>query len=614
MASITRFFYDWNVDYNGFIWPGNIIKGTTRPYVAEDFTDNDNINNVDETALDIIFNEGVSVPGSSGDNLLHEDTYLRMQHFDAAYKNYETQKLFWLVYPGIYDMDQLNYLDGIKTGSWLSEDAKRKSNSKQKIYIYDVGQKQIIGVNRTNNEIADYAACNLENLRYSANAGWFFSINGKAYSLFSFSLNAFLADCADIGSLAVWSDKDALMMLLPNNNPSTLNFEWTTIYYNRPDLTQPYAANEDWTAVGLHDDEVVAMFATVPEADHINLYTAGADGVVTSVNYYKFRQKIGTHEVWVRNVGDLWPASSNGTVDDVLDAALADETKTWMTPTEFYNKQSTTTADIKTGDSGYAKAASADDEKQTIPIWFWVNTLANWCTFKHGERHCTKLCVWNGRNGWDSLDDILRPLSESQTVMGRYYYDITRFILGTKIFSKIYYNGCKYQYKSVKLPYDSRFSQYDETDFQCIKIGRVRLDDKGTQRYPFTTGIPPIMRLPSGELTLIYYLVLPGMTKKNEVIYQDQIDFINSVCQAYFGKGDEKTIYDDWKRFYRLKDTVEETAASIVTDDVSSLVDANEINTIHEDAALLNVTMSIPRQYPETISVESAGYVEDWRQ
>ena len=70
--------------------------------------------------------------------------------------------------------------------------------------------------------------------------------------------------------------------------------------------------------------------------------------------------------------------------------------------------------------------------------------------------------------------------------MQTYFYDITRFIRGTIISARTYYNKSKYQYKCIKLPYDSKFSQYDENNFQCIKIGRVHLNDKGTQRYPFT--------------------------------------------------------------------------------------------------------------------------------
>lgn len=613
MASISRFFYDWNVDFNGFIWPGNIFKDTKRAYVRSDYTDNDNINDVDEADLDIVFNAGTSVTGSSGDNMLHEDTYLMMQHFEAGYESYANNKKFWLVYPGVrtYDSFTNKYVDIIKTGAWLSAGAQ---NGTQRIYIYDVGQKQIVGIDKTENVQAGNANCHLGNLRHTDEDGWYFLIAGKKYSLYSHSLDAFI-DAVDIGSLAVWSDQYELMMLLPNSSGLGKKFEWTNVFYDMPDLTRPYDETENWRKVSRHENEIVALFATVPEADHINIYTTNSSGLVTSTDYYKSKQLISTFNVWTRNISNAQSVSSSGTVDDILDEALFDATKAWMTPTEFYNKQSTSTNGIKTGAAGYAKANdTGSGDKLTIPVWFWVNTLANWCTFKHGERHCTKLCVWNGRNGWDALEDIMRPLSEARTVLSRYYYDITRFTRGTKIFSKLYYNGSRYQYKSIKLPYDSKFSQYDETSFQCIKIGRVHLDDRGTQRYPFTTGIPPIMRLPSGELSLIYYLILPGMTKKHEVIYQDQIDFINSVCQAYFGKGDEKTINDDWKRFYRLKDALEETANDIVTDDESTLVDAEEINTIHENNALMNVTLSIPRQYPETIDTAPDSYVEDWRQ
>lgn len=612
MAIKTRFFYDWNADFNGFIWPGNILQDSKKPYVRSDYTDNDDTNDVDEADFDIGFNNGVPVPNSTEDNLTHDDTYLTAKNIDKTYASYANDGRVWLVYPGIYCQDIAFYKNGIKYGAWLSDAHCKTETYNASIFLYDVGSNQILGRIKSTGEQLGAVYCNTKNLKYDSTDGWYFDVNNKKYSLFSLSTNTFLSDIG-VGGLVVWDEHYILKMILP---PATgYNFGWTTVNYNRPDLTN-LAAADILTAVCKHENEIVAMFATVPLVDHVNLYTTDSKGKVTSVDYYRQKQRIGLFDVWVRNMRRIWPKVNGSNVDEVLDAALADESKAWMTPDEFYNKQTTTTSKIKSGEDGYtlAKVKTKDtEEKKTIPVWFWVNTLANWCTFKHGERHSTQLCVWNGRNGWDELDDILRPVEEAQTVLTTYFYDITRFIRGTKIFTKLYHNS-KFQYRCIKLPYDSKFSQYDENNFQCIKIGRVHLNDKGMQRYPFTTGIPPIMRLPSGELALIYHLILPGMTKKHEVIYQDHMDFINSVCQAYFGKGEDKTINDDWKRFYKLKDVLEEKACDIVTDDVSTLINAEEINTIREDNVLQNVTLNIPRQYPETLDATPDSYVEDWRQ
>ena len=615
MARSTSFFYDWNVDSNGFIYPGNIFQSTLRPFIRSDKSDDEIVNDVDEGDYDIVFNnfafqEGAYVNTPNiylrGDLVTKEPTST-----DIGYAPYANSRFLYFVYPAELPETVPGYQKRIHFEQWLSKTFKDKTGE---IYFYDVGGKQILGKSELG-DICPHVYCSARYLGYSITEGYYFNYNNTHYRLYSQSWNAYLED-NNAGALATWDEYGIMQIFVPPATPTKTKYESYNAYYGKVNLLNPN--EEPWpTQVQVHDNEIVAIYAIVPVVDKINLFTTDANGKITSVDYYKSQINIGGVPLWVQNMRRLWPKIEGRDVDEILDKALSDETKAWMTPEEFYNKQSTTTKSIKSGEDGYtiAKVKTKDtEEKKTIPVWFWVNSLANWCTFKHGERHCTKLCVWNGRNGWDELDEIIKPLAKTQTILQQYYYDITRFIRGVIINAKTYYNRSKYRYKCIKLPYDTKFSQYDKNNFQCIKIGRVHLNDKGTQRYPFTTGIPPVMRLPSGELALIYYLVLPGMTKKHEVIYNDHMDFINSVCVAYFGKGEDKTIREDWKRFYKLKDVLEEKASDIVTDDVSTLIDAEEINTIHTDNVLQNVTMNIPRQYPETLDATADSFVEDWRQ
>ena len=613
MARSTSFFYDWNVDSNGFIFAGNVFQGTQRPYIRSDKSDDEIVNDVDEGDYDIVFdnfafqeNAYVKTPNVYlHSNVVTKDT----SSPDYAFLSYKSDRFNYFVYPGELSMSSPMYSLKIHTDHWLSTSMKKKSGD---IFFYDVGLRQIVGKNETSG-ICPFQYCSAKNLKYSETDGWYFLYDGVIYKLYSLSWNAYL-EANNAGPLSTWDEYGTLQTFIPTEG--TEKYNSVNTYYGKTNLLN--LTDELWpTVVQQHDNEIVAIAANVTVVDRINMFTTDATGKVTSVTYYKSQLNIGSIPVWVQNMRRLYPKVDGRNIDEILDNSLADETKAWMTPEEYYNKQTTTTKGIKSGEDGYtiAKVKTKDtEEKKTIPVWFWVNTLANWCTFKHGERHCTKLCVWNGRNGWDELDDIIKPLAKTQTIMQTYFYDITRFIRGTIISARTYYNKSKYQYKCIKLPYDSKFSQYDENNFQCIKIGRVHLNDKGTQRYPFTTGIPPVMRLPSGELALIYNLILPGMTKKHEVIYNDHMDFINSVCQAYFGKGDDKTIKEDWKRFYKLKDVLEEKATDVVTDDVSTLINAEEINTIREDNVLQNVTLNIPRQYPETLDATPDSFVEDWRQ
>ena len=608
MAKNTTFFYDWNVDGNGFIYPGNIFIDTKRPFIRGDKSNDEIQNDVDEGDYNIGFNSLQFIH-----NMWVADSATFLKADQLGTSRYKSNGYVYYVRCGTMYMQMPTYYSNIKADCWLSEGVNSDS-SVPNIYFYDVGGKQIIGINSQGQPPTTYIDCTAKNLRYDETNGFYFAIGGDKYYLYSLSWGKKLKD-AGVACVATWDEHYELKMFVSNESTATKKYSAISVNYAKTNLLN--LAKTDAVPVRLHDNEIVAIFAAVPVVDKINLYTTDANGKVTSVNYYKTKMNVGAMYVWVQNMRRIWPKVDGRDVDKILDEALADETKAWMTPDEFYNKQTTTTKNIKSGEDGYtiAKVKTKDtEEKKTIPVWFWVNTLANWCTFKHGERHCTKLCVWNGRNGWDELDDIIKPVSDTQRILNTYYYDITRFIRGTIINAPLYYNHSSYRYKSIKLTYDSKFSQYDENNFQCIKIGRVHLNDKGTQRYPFTTGIPPIMRLPSGELALVYTLILPGMTKKHEVIYQDHMDFINSVCLAYFGKGEDKTIREDWKRFYKLKDVLEEKASDIVTDDVSTLIDAEEINTIHEEADVMNITMNIPRQYPETLDATKESFVEDWRQ
>lgn len=169
-----------------------------------------------------------------------------------------------------------------------------------------------------------------------------------------------------------------------------------------------------------------------------------------------------------------------------------------------------------------------------------------------------------------------------------------------------------YAWRSIKLTDDTKFSQYDEDTFQTVKLGKTYLNNKGTRRYPFSVGIPPVFRTVAGEICLLYYLRIPGMQWWSDLIYKEHIDFINSVCQAYMGKGEDKTIGQHWKRFNFVKDISEEYANEVITDEKSTLIYKPEINTIREDNEVLDISFTIPRQYFETLNGGDESYAEEW--
>lgn len=80
----------------------------------------------------------------------------------------------------------------------------------------------------------------------------------------------------------------------------------------------------------------------------------------------------------------------------------------FITPMEYYG--SSTTESVELFEDDQLKTTAKNDED--APMYFWVETLKNWCTFKSevvDDTSCTeaKLCVWNGLNGWYDFGSLL---------------------------------------------------------------------------------------------------------------------------------------------------------------------------------------------------------------
>lgn len=279
------------------------------------------------------------------------------------------------------------------------------------------------------------------------------------------------------------------------------------------------------------------------------------------------------------------------------------ESDTFITPNEYYSG-TVSFNDYANSENGYAKAASSDSNDD-VPVWFWSNTLMNWCTFRNFTTPNTiRLYVWNGKNGWNSLTDVLNDPK-------RYTYNVNALKKGIDFSVNYNYDDIVIKYKTIPLVYDSTFSQYTN-EFQTIRLGKVYINDTtGDYRYPYTIGMPPVSRLASGEMALMYELTIPACNIDNPVIFPEQIKFINLVCRQHFGAGDEKTIMDDWKRINKTISR-SDTPSNIASLSDSSLVDADEINTVKDTAANVSMIFIPFKQYIETDNIETDAYVERW--
>lgn len=161
----------------------------------------------------------------------------------------------------------------------------------------------------------------------------------------------------------------------------------------------------------LNVDNVVAYyyFLLVPY-EVTEIYTCAPYNL--SSTYFRFTRKSST----VTKTHDLPDVLGSFTTDDVKVALkmyeMLSNNKTnkdrYITPMEYYSTSKGGDVALFNDDQLKSTAATNTD----IPVYFWVETLKNWCTFTYqtlNETSCTEaqLNVWNGLNGWYPLGNLL---------------------------------------------------------------------------------------------------------------------------------------------------------------------------------------------------------------
>ena len=613
----TTFYFDWNSgsvndvknkSNRGFIWPGLIftqneanLHNALDPYIRGDVEDDANDA---ESTSDFDFNDLIDG---------HREKYLTAD-IGIPRCNFKNKNKIYLVRVG----EDKNALLEIH----LPANDEYNPTLKQNInpisleyitgigdyYIYDgdakITAKTADGINMTDNP-------KLKNLRYDdAVEGLYAEESGIKYWLYN-------SQNERLNNIAVWGDNFYLYAFKGSSDGKIPTVVPVAYRKRRIENTDKYfLVKQNW-------NDVVAIDTHVPEVEMLNVYVPNTSNNVINVDSKKvsqisyWRSYRSVHNIYVeaRNLIRKHSPKPPKDVHTARKNALNNMDKVWRTPTEFYTQQRTDTNSIPKGENGYIRSKvkkEDEDQKKTVPVWWWSNTFKNWCTFKKIKKHTILLYVWNGCDDWDSWNTIFKSSLMNDVVVQKYLYDLRYFVRGHQYYGYIAYDSMNFDYKQVRLTGESKFSHYDSETFQTVKIAKAHVDGKGTQRYPTTAGIPPIARMPSGELMCYYYLRVPGMSKQNEVIWDENIDFVNAVCQAYFGTGDDKTIKEDWKNFEKINDDSEEVATDIFSKDESSLVDADEINTTKENKNVSLLNLNVPRQYPEGKNITPDSYVERW--
>lgn len=323
--------------------------------------------------------------------------------------------------------------------------------------------------------------------------------------------------------------------------------------------------------------------------------------------------------------------------NDNIDKKLASDN--FITPTEYYNKNSEWTHGSAEKDKqGYYNANGTNTNIEIKWFWLeelknWCTYTVS--TNGHNALNIFMLSVWNGKNGWISISNETMtddPFSRTQDLFGihklqepflldarGYYLSNSTFIPGTDkhVYTKLEpgknditqlrglaqnvdLNNGVTEVKSL-LPYrlhhirgfrlqkNTKYTINDQNNFQTIRWNTLYnpiVEEKTIMeflgayaqtnaRYPVSTGIPTVWRLPSGDIFLAttffwnadngnaYFFAKDegGLFRKKfyktgntpEFRMMGDNDFtaaawLNSLCANYFGSGDNKTIENDWLR------------------------------------------------------------------
>lgn len=387
------------------------------------------------------------------------------------------------------------------------------------------------------------------------------------------------------------------------------------------------------------------------------------------------------------------PDSLDG--NDNIDEKIASDN--FITPSEYYNKISDGThGSVEKDKQGYY---NANGTNTNIEIkWFWLEELKNWCTYivstnGHEALNLFTLSVWNGKNGWISIANrtmsgdpysikqdlfCIHKFQEPFLVDARgYYVSNNTFIDGTDkhtykklsygknditqlrgLAQNVYTNGVvsllPYRLQHIvgfRLQKNRKYTINDQNNFQTIRWNTLYnpitaekeintnfgIYPQTNVRYPISTGIPTVWRLPSGDIFLsttfywnadngnAYYFAKDegGLFRKRFYKTGDMPEFkmmgdndftaaswLNSLCANYFGSGNNKTIENDWLR-EKPPATNDEVDYSI---DYTNMLDTTktfEQHNINKENSM-KCSFTVHRPNVTTEEAQTSDYAKKW--
>lgn len=233
-------------------------------------------------------------------------------------------------------------------------------------------------------------------------------------------------------------------------------------------------------------------------------------------------------------------------------------------------------------------------------------------------------------------------IGDSPELIGNYFNQADRSALETTIAFKLQ--------KNVK--YTINNSEGFQTYRWSTNANFVDTDDnfefkQMDNRNGVTTGVPPLWRLPSGELCLCVFLQWVGVTgnaycyvkdnsigpngyfrkqyieslgdgetESNRLMGDDPLaaaNWINTLCAQFFGDGNNKSIQTDWLRSDK-EIFAKNSASNYSYTDTSNMLDSTKTNEQHNinKENDLKCTFVINRPLVTTEEPEQIDYVRKW--
>lgn len=315
----------------------------------------------------------------------------------------------------------------------------------------------------------------------------------------------------------------------------------------------------------------------------------------------------------------------------------------FMTPSEYYSD----------------KTQLIDDEDESHN-WFWLDTLSNWCRYELFEDGSTiMLKLWNGLGGWDDIQEILKEvnLNDNNKLLKNFLYNKEFFVYGvefpTNNNSTAYipaYNPVvpksagdshnpkversQIHYFTLVLPkdthsmlYKTNMSNYNEQfnyngDYNDYARIFYPNNQEGTpsklpdDKRKYAIGIatqycPCVMKMRTDELAICIYLTAQVA---NELGYYKNIitpEEANIRCKKIFGDGADKTIENDWKRYFK-NDRSEEKESDVRDTNDDTIFNSQSSVLVNGSDTINTIRIYAMRPNPTTNNKDIQDYLERW--